>query len=202
MFIIYDTEYTTWKGCQENGWTGNQKKEIVQISALKVNKNFEVVDVFNQLCQPIVNPTLSDYFINLTHITNEQVKENGIPFKQAYEKFKKFSDNLVCYSHSWGKDFYHKSDGEVIEENLKINNMPTDNTVVYRNLGAVFKQLYENHNISVKSQSSGEIVKVLKIENRLSSLNLDVHNALFDVYSILEGLKYFGDEAKLLLCDK
>lgn len=199
MFIIYDTEYTTWKGCQENGWTGNQKKEIVQISALKVNDNFEVIEVFNQLCQPIINPTLSDYFINLTHITNEQVQADGIPFTEAYEQFKSFVGNLVCYSHSWGKDFLHKSDGEVIEENLKINNMDSDNSITYRNLASVFKQLYDKHNISVKSQSSGEIVKILKIEDKLASLNLDVHNALFDVYSLLEGLKYFGDEAKNMI---
>ena len=30
-FIIFDTEYTSWKGCLENGWSGNHKKEIVQV---------------------------------------------------------------------------------------------------------------------------------------------------------------------------
>lgn len=35
-FVIFDTEYASWRSCQENGWTGNQKKEIVQLSALKI----------------------------------------------------------------------------------------------------------------------------------------------------------------------
>ena len=202
MFIIYDTEYTTWQGCITNGWTGNQKKEIVQISALKVTDCLEVVDVFNVLCKPTVNPVLSDYFINLTNITNEQILKSGILFKDAYAQFKEFAENYICCSHSWGHPFNSKSDGDVIEQNLELYNLPKDENIQYRNLAEIFKQLYDKHNIEVKSQSSGQIVKILGIENKLDSLNLDIHNALFDVYSILEGLKYFNDEAKSLLLTK
>ena len=95
-FVIFDTEYTTWKGCNENGWHRNQKKEIVQIAAM-------------------------------------------------------------------------------------------------------FKELYARHNINIKSQSSGQIVKLLDIQNKLSPLGLDEHNAFFDVYSVLEGLKFFKTDAIMLL---
>lgn len=27
-FVIFDTEYTSWKGCQEYGWQGMQKKVL------------------------------------------------------------------------------------------------------------------------------------------------------------------------------
>ena len=71
----------------------------------------------------------------------------------------------------------------------------------YRNIAPVFKQLYASNNISVESQSSGQIVKILKIENKLKNLGLNPHNALYDVYSILEGLKYFYPESVKLIND-
>ena len=98
-FVIFDTEYTSWKGCQEHGWTGTQKREIVQIAALKVSDDFEVEGTFNQLCQPAINPVLSDYFVELTKITNAQIKQYGLPFAEAYEKFAVFAANDVCFSH-------------------------------------------------------------------------------------------------------
>ena len=39
-FVIFDTEYTSWKGCLEHGWVGNQKKEIVQINAAQALEIF------------------------------------------------------------------------------------------------------------------------------------------------------------------
>lgn len=38
-FIIFDTEYTSWAGCQTGGWRGKQKREIVQISAIRVSND-------------------------------------------------------------------------------------------------------------------------------------------------------------------
>jgi len=198
-FVIFDTEYTTWKGCNENGWHGNQKKEIVQIAALKVSDNLEVIDTFNILCRPVVNPVLSDYFINLTGITNEEVSAEGVSFAEAYARFTEFTGDNTCFSHGWGGDYLSKSDGSVMEENLKINNITPEKMLKYRNIAAVFKELYQKHGTDVKTQSSGQIVKILNIQDKLSSLGLDEHNALFDVYSILEGLKFFKNDALILL---
>ena len=86
-----------------------------------------------------------------------------------------------------------------MEENLKINNITPEKMLKYRNIAAVFKELYQKHGTDVKTQSSGQIVKILNIQDKLSSLGLDEHNALFDVYSILEGLKFFKNDALILL---
>ena len=200
-FIIFDTEYTSWKGCLENGWLGKQKKEIVQISALKVSESLEIIDKFSVLCKPTVNPILSDYFMNLTKITNKNIEKDGIPFSLAYEKFKTFVGSDICYSHGWGSDYLNKSDGDIISQNLELYNIKDAETLSYRNIAPVFKQLYASNNISVESQSSGQIVKILKIENKLKNLGLNPHNALYDVYSILEGLKYFYPESVKLIND-
>ena len=201
-FVIFDTEYTTWEGCLQNGWTGNRKKEIVQLSALKVSENFEVLAQFNKVCIPTANPQLSEYFVNLTGITNEFVQENGVSFQELYADFKNFVNGDICCSHSWGKEFSDKSDGYVIYENMQINNLAKDESFKFCNLAEIFKTLYQKHNIDVKKQSSGEIVKVLGLEDKIANLNLDVHNALFDVYSILEGLRFFKTEAEQLLKEK
>ena len=198
-FVIFDTEYTSWKGCLENGWRGNQKKEVVQISALRVSENLEVMDEFSALCQPAVNPVLSEYFTNLTGITNEQLEKQGMLFAKVYKKFEEFAGTDVCYSHGWGSDYFNKSDGEILEENICLYKLTKTKELIYRNVAPVFKQLYLENGIIVKSQSSGQIAGILGLEENLKHLGLNPHNALYDVYSIFEGLKYFYPKSVELL---
>ena len=190
-FIIFDTEYTAWEGCQENGWRGNQKKEVVQIAAIKVSNNLRVLAKFNAYCKPKINPVLSDYFMNLTHITNAQIAQKGEDFVDAYKRFEEFVKANICYSHSWGSDYLNKSDGLILEENLYLQNLKAEKNLIYRNIAPIFKQLYQENNILVRSQCCGEIAGILGVEQNLRKSGLNPHNALYDVYSILEGLKHF-----------
>ena len=198
-FIIFDTEYTTWPGCQENGWHGIQKKEIVQIAALKVSDNLKVLDKFNVHCKPVFNPVLSDYFTKLTHITNTDIKKHGILFPLAYKKFESFIGDNICYSHAWGKNYLNGADGDIMEENILLNNLSCTKNIIYRNIAPVFAELYNKHKIKIQNQSSGQIAKLLGIEEKIKHLNLDVHNAFYDTYSILEGLKFFFPESIQLI---
>lgn len=198
-WVIFDTEYTSWQGCQEHGWRRNQKKEIVQISALKVSDDLEVVAEFNALCRPTVNPVLSDYFVNLTHITNEQIAAQGELFAEAYQKFVRFVGTDVCYSHGWGGDYFNKSDGDIVAENLDLYNLQEQGAIQYRNIAPVFKQLYAENKIAVQSQSSGQIAEILGLKSKLEDLGLNPHNAFYDIYSILVGLRYFYPKSVALL---
>ena len=193
-FVIFDTEYTSWKGCQENGWLGARKKEIVQIAAVKVDDDLNVIQEFNQLCRPTINPVLSDYFVNLTHISNEMIAQEGILFEDAFRAFKNFVGGDICLSHGWGADFTHKSDGAIIDENLALYRLAEPNDIRYFNIAAVFQKVYQVKNIQVKSQASGDIASLLKIEDKLESIHLQPHDAFYDVYSILEGLRYLQDD--------
>ena len=58
--------------------------------------------------------------------------------------------------------------------------------------------LYKRNNIMISSQSSGQIARILKLDKNIEHLGIDVHNALYDVYSVLEGLKYFRDDIKCI----
>lgn len=197
-FVIFDTEYTSWPGCLENGWVGTQKKEIVQIAAIKVSDDFKVLDSFNKLCKPRVNPVLSDYFVQLTNISNQQVDTLGVLFEEAYQEFVQFVGDDVCFSHSWGAGFYDECDGKVIKDNLDLHGITYKESVVFRNIAPVFKELYKRNNIMISSQSSGQIARILKLDKNIEHLGIDVHNALYDVYSVLEGLKYFRDDIKCI----
>ena len=130
-FIIFDIEYTSWRGCQEHWWNGKHKREIVQISALRVSNDLRVLDTFNVLCKPVINPILSDYFEQLTGITNKQIQSKGISFKLAYKRFKKFVGKSRCLSHGYGGEWTDKCDGDIILENLKLYNKSLQSLLVF-----------------------------------------------------------------------
>ena len=169
-FVIFDMEYTSWKGCLEFGWQGKQKKEIVQIAALKVSDTLDVLNSFNALCKPVINPVLSDYFVNLTHITNEQIEKYGKSFEETYSNFENFVDSNICYSHGWGLGYSNKSDGEIVEENLRLYNMLIPQKLKYRNIAPIFKQLYTENKIKIESQSSGQIAELLHLTDNMKNL--------------------------------
>jgi hypothetical protein len=73
--------------------------------------------------------------------------------------------------------------------------MAEDKKIIYRNIAPIFAKLYEKNNIKVQTQTSGQVVQILGIEKNMEHLNLDIHNAFYDVYSVVEGLKYFLPES-------
>ena len=198
-FVIFDTEYTSWRGCQERGWHGKQKREIVQISALRVSNDLRVLDTFNVLCKPVFNPILSDYFTNLTGITNAQIQRKGVSFQTAYKKFKKFVGKSHCVSHGYGGKWDDKCDGEIILENMRLYKMPLDTGIKYHNIAAWLIPEYKKIKLYEYPKNSGKIAKYLHMDNKIKILGIDEHNAMYDSYSILIGLRYFRKDMDSLL---
>lgn len=192
-FIVFDLEYTTWEGCNQNGWHGFQKKEIVQLAAVKVDtRSLAVTESINMFVKPTHNPILSDYFINLTHITQEMVDTQGISFSQAYDKFKSFAGNLTCFSHAWNEGADSYADGNIMNINAALNSIIDNNPPHYVNIAPWLKTMYERHHIHIKRQASGEIARLLGRSENVATLGLAEHDALYDVYSLLEGIRRFN----------
>lgn len=192
-FIIFDTEYTSWKGCNENGWHDWQKREVVQIAGLRVDYDtLNVVEIFEVYVKPEVNPILSDYFTKLTMITNEVIKDRGISFEEMFEKFKVFVGDLECFSYAWGLEASDLADGKIMNENLEILGINACDSLKYKNIASWFRKQYEEKGIDIKVFNSGAIAKELGIDDEIKNLGLDEHNAIYDCYSILEGLKFLG----------
>lgn len=192
QFVIFDTEYASWKGFIDlhPDDTRRKKAEIVQIAALKVNLNdLSVAEEFNCYVRPYFEPKLTEYFINLTGITDELLASEGTDFLSAYGRFLYFAGDLPCYSHAWGQK---NADENVIRNNLELWKFPYRKEPQYRNIADWFAQQYAARGMPITKQSSGQIGKLLGLDKEIAHLNLDEHNALYDVYSILLGLRELG----------
>ena len=180
--VILDTEFTTWKGALENNWGEDwQHREIVQIGAVKVDVDtLEIKDKFDRLVLPEINPLLSDFFIELTGITNEQVQMNGIPFEEAFEKFTNFVDNDTAYCYGW--------DGDVFEENVHlIGKCEWHGVINFETLHPYFK----GQGVDTSKINSGKLAEHFGVD-----IEIREHNAMDDVYSIHAALKHLKGEGK------
>lgn len=74
--------------------------EIIEIGAVKLNENLEIVDTYSELIKPVVSKKLRARIKDLTHITNEDII-SGIPFKDAVSQLEDWvgEDAVVM---TWG----------------------------------------------------------------------------------------------------
>ena len=184
IIILLDTEYTSWEGCQENGWKPekNQYREIIQLSAIKIkkkNNQYHIIDTFDYLIIPHINPVLSSYITNLTGITNLMMNKDGKTFTEVINKFKLFCDEYTIYSY--GDDF--KSvivdyNCKLYLEKLNIDYFPL---IKNWNNNKDIRYFFKSYGIDTKSYTSGEIY----LSQGIVMDNINIHNALFDVKSML-----------------
>mgnify|MGYP001162836542 FL=1 len=178
-FIIVDLEWTSWKGNylgknfgveKRKNW---QKKEIIQIGAIKFNKNYKILDSLNLYVKPYFNPILSNYIINLTNITNKLIEKKGLNFIKANKKLINFSKNCTLFSNG--------NDGEVLKKNYhyyKINL----NCLKIINIKKIFEKKYH---VPKKFLHSPKIKTFYGYKYRKE----DAHNALKDCKSVLFAIK-------------
>ena len=111
-------------------WNGNQTadgyfNEIIEIGAVSLDENMNVISEFQQLVKPKVTKKLKGRIKELTHITNDELK-NAEGFVSVYNKLKKWigydDDNCLL---SWGN-----ADVLVLYENLNHYNMVNDIYVI------------------------------------------------------------------------
>ena len=71
--VILDLEWTSWKYNVDRKW---QKKEIIQIGAIKINNKYKIIGEINIYVKPKFNPILSNYIKKLTGITQNKIDNN------------------------------------------------------------------------------------------------------------------------------
>ncbi len=118
--VVYDTEFTSWEGFMEKGFKDiDRYPEIIQLGAITIDVDNDMLelDAFKTLIRPKVNPKLSNYIKNLTHISQNDVDEHGISFGDALNAFLNFVPNdavaMVCYGR----------DGQILEINCKLHGL-------------------------------------------------------------------------------
>ena len=185
-FIIFDTEYTAWEGSQERNWSrDNEYMELVQIGALKVIKTdttIKIVKKFNIYIKPKKNPELSEYFINLTGITQNTIDEKAVTFNEAMKQFYNFcktKNNVKLPMFSYGNDY------DIIKYNLKLNSINKKSRFYkWEKKFYDIRPIFDCY-VDTSEYTSGTIYKAFNINKKITH----VHNALCDCKSIFISLK-------------
>jgi hypothetical protein len=193
--VIFDTEYTTWEGAYANGWTGpGQHREIVQISAVKIDfPSCKIIDSFDILVKPKLNPVLSDFFQELTQISQELVDLNGVPFETALGYFLEFCGPGTP-TMSYGNDAC------ILAENIALARCNPGvfygfGTPNFMNLGHAL--VAADPSLETKKINSGKLWAHFGLEK--PNVPGAEHNALFDCYSIVAALKFLVGKRVLAL---
>lgn len=190
--IVWDTEYTSWDGCNENGWdeTQNQYKEIIQIGAVKLNQNNQIIDWFTRYVQPEINPDLSKYIKDLTGIKQLDVDTTRkLPY--IWNEFTNWQDG--CPAYSWendievikrNKELYQNiaTDSSKINTSIdaeKINTMPINSNLYYD-----IRPLLRYFGIPTEEYSSGTVCTFFS-----SDYTITEHDALEDARSLALSLQ-------------
>jgi inhibitor of KinA sporulation pathway (predicted exonuclease) len=174
--VVFDTEFTAWRGSVERAWQGpGEFREIVQIGAVSLDTStLAETASFSVLIRPQLNPTLSDYFIALTRITNERVARDGVDFAAGASAFAAFvgKRRLYCYGR----------DDRIIAANADRLGKPA----LWANTTAVnLRQWLVDVGIAVAGVSSGTLAK------HVGSVSQGVaHDALVDARSLAEAVRY------------
>jgi inhibitor of KinA sporulation pathway (predicted exonuclease) len=81
------------------------ENEIIEIGAIKLNKDLQEIDRFDKFVKPITNPKLTKFCVDLTHIQQSDV-DSASEFSTVVKEFEDWcgDDVVLC---SWG--FYDKS---------------------------------------------------------------------------------------------
>lgn len=110
-YIIVDLEWNNTYCKKKKGFLN----EIIEVGAVKLNENLEIVDTFSMLVKTQLGKKLHTRVKELTNITNDDISD-GTPFSQVMSLFRKWSsgENVIL---TWGD-----TDIRVLIENFKYFN--------------------------------------------------------------------------------
>lgn len=175
--VVWDTEFTSWRGCDENGWDASEKqfKEIIQIGGVRVGEDLEIEDTFLTHCKPKYNTDLSDYIIDLTGISQDVVNESP-GFEDAWRQFEDWRGNTDAYSFGddisvviYNKELYNLDmkietrdfyDSKILLESL---GFPIDE---YESSGRMHESIEHDYNISVHNARDDSLSTALVLIDR------------------------------------
>lgn len=114
--LIIDLESTCFKRGTE---PRNFFSEIIEIGAVVLNtETFEIVEEYQTFVKPVLFPTLSEFCINLTTITQVEVN-HGKSIKDAMNEVASLYNKYDCVFASWG--FYDKKQFKLVCDRFSLN---------------------------------------------------------------------------------
>lgn len=183
-YIIFDLEWNNAYSYAKKGFMN----EIIEIGAVKLNERLEIVDTFKQLILPKITKKLSGRCKSLTNITNEELKQNGIPFADAIKDFSRWSRGDGNVFMSWSN-----SDLYVLTNNYQtfLGNLNINFITKYCDAQKYCMSFIERENNNQISLADCGEAFGIKIDTD------KLHRALTDCYLTAECLKKVFDKDKL-----
>lgn len=171
-YVVFDLE---WNQCPygKNREIKRLPFEIIEIGAIKLNKDREYVDRFHKIIKPVVYPKLHFRTQEIVHMTAEELKQGAL-FPDAVREFLAWAgpDSLFC---TWGT-----IDLVELQRNMKYYGLLSllKGPFHYYDVQKLFAVSYED----MKSRRSLEYgIDYLKLEKKL-----DFHRALSDAWYTAE----------------
>lgn len=164
QYVILDLEWNSGYSKKKQGFIN----EIIEIGAVKLNEEMEIVGQFSIFVRPDITKRLNSMVKELTQITNEEL-QHGATFGYAVSKFKKFSDGCVIMSWS-------TSDLNALESNCEY---------YYGNSRIPFLKYYADVQAYCQSKLSSGSKNQLALQNAAELLDIEtddipLHRAVGD----------------------
>ena len=174
-FVLWDLEYTAWKGSRERNWSGpNEYKEIIQVGAVRV-QDFAETSVFFEYVKPVKNPLLSEFIVELTGVTQKNIDEEGVSFEAALDTFQQFLEKTLAYC--WGIDT------EILEGNSALLGGALQlSREQFHNIKPLVVPLLQKLEIDETKYSSGTLIQAFGNSKRRA------HDAVNDMRNLLDAI--------------
>ncbi len=175
--VFLDLEYCYPGMTKEKGRPSDKElRQVVQIAAILCdNETGQELASFDQLVFPAYEQELPDFFVELTGITQEQVRRDAIEFPEALKALMGFvqSNPIWTFFGDWG----------VLRQNCGYFNIefPFENNPFIK-----VKELLPQWGIDPQAYSSGTLHQAAGMD-----MEGQVHNALHDVRSMASAVHYF-----------
>lgn len=178
-YIIYDLEFNQKNNDlieDEIPQSNNIPFEIIQIGAIKLNENFEIISNFNTLIKPTIYKSIHPFVENLTNITDVQVSSCR-NFPAVYEDFLNFIGNDETILCVWGI-----VDIKELIRNVKFYSLSASKISKYIDV-----QKYASKHLNSAKNSRIGLKNAIELLN--ISINGDFHDAYNDAYYTSEIFK-------------
>ena len=171
-YIVFDLEFNQGFDKKLNKTVSDEKCpfEILQIGAVKLDADLNIIDTFNTFVKPNIYKEIHPFIKKMTNIIHEEVKD-APNFPQAFNNFKEFMNNdknILCV---WGN-----GDLKELYRNIKYYNLSTEN------LSNTYINVQHHASIYFNNPTG----KSIGLQNAITLLQLNqdksYHNALNDAY--------------------
>ena len=142
--------------------------EIIQIGAVRVTEDQQVADEFQVIVKPKYYRHLNRRVSKLTGIKEARLREEGVPFPEAVERFKAWCGGDIIFL-TWGFD-----DIAILRENLQLFGLEQGFTERWYNAQMIFNAQTDGSNAQKALKTAMEMFEI--------EPSRPAHDALGDAY--------------------